>query len=101
MCISRSNETEVLRLRAKVRHVTGLSRHYLGTISDEGSLEAVAEFPRAHWVEIEQGNEGYYLLYLDEGGHCFTNGWYLTLEQAKAQTKSEFDIEEDDWVPVT
>jgi hypothetical protein len=81
--------------------VTGLSRHYLGTISDEGNLEEVAEFPPAYWVEIEEGNEGYYLLYLDETRHCFTNGWYPSLEEAKAQANSEFLIQESDWVPLT
>jgi hypothetical protein len=90
----------MIHLRAKVRLVTGQTRHYIGGINNEGNLEPRGEFPPAHWVEIKQGNEGYYLLYFDEAGKCFTDGWYLTLEQAKAQTKFEFEIDENDWAPV-
>lgn len=84
-----------------MRRVTGLSQHWLGDVDDEGNLRKLAELPAANWVEIRQGNQGYYLLYFDESGAYITDGWHATFEEAKAQAKFEFEIDEDDWRPIT
>src|SRR5262245_38611914 len=89
-----------MRLRAQVRHVTGGTRHFLAHI--EGfDLVRDEEFPAPAFVEIEAVDGAFFLLYLDARGNCQTDGWHQTIEEAKAQAKYEFCIEEDDWVEVT
>jgi hypothetical protein len=55
------------------------------------------ELTPAWSVEIEYRDGGYFLLYFDEAGECFTDTWHPTLEDAKAQARFEFAIQEKDW----
>jgi hypothetical protein len=90
----------MIHLRAKVRRVTGATEHWLGGVDDEGNLKEVAKLPDAHWVELKEGGQGFFLLYFDEAGEYITDGWHVSLEEAKHQAKFEFEINENDWRPV-
>ena len=89
----------MIRIRARVVKITGACRHYQGQLGPEGPIRG-QEFPETHFVEIEQGNEGFYMFYFDKEGECFTDGWYPSLEEAKAQANFEFAISDEDWVTV-
>ena len=85
-----------MRLRARVQHVTGATRHHHAHI-EEGEVRKDDELPTPAAVEIKPADGAFFLLYLDEHGECQTDTWHQTLEQAKAQARHEFGIEEDDW----
>lgn len=85
-----------MKLRAKVRHVSGNTRHARAHLEGdevrEGSL-----FPDAVWAQIEPADDAFYLLYLDADGKPMTDTWHETLGQAKQQAEFEFGIMDDDW----
>jgi hypothetical protein len=86
-----------VNLTAKIKHVTGVTKHYLGTI-ENGAPEPVKELPPPAYVEIQEAESGFFLLYFDSEGNCMTDTWHPTLEDAKEQAKAEFEIDEEDWV---
>lgn len=88
-----------MRLRAKVREITGATKHFEGCI-ESGEARPANELPFASWVEIEYRDGGYFLLYFDEANECITDTWHATLSQAKEQAKWEFAIQEHDWASV-
>jgi hypothetical protein len=77
-----------VRLRAKVRRVTGNTRHLVAG-AEASSLIA--------WVELEPDDGGYFLLYLDASGQSLTDTWHETVEAAREQARFEFEIDDDDW----
>jgi len=85
-----------MRLRARVRRATGATRHYRAHI-EGGEVQKGEELPVPAWVEITPDAGAFLLLYLDERGDCLTDTWHQTLEQAKAQARHEFGIEEEEW----
>jgi hypothetical protein len=89
----------VMRLRARVQHATGGTRHHRAHI-EEGEIRKGEELPVPAWVEIQPADGAFFLLYLDERGEQLTDTWHQTLEQAKAQARHEFGIEGDDWETV-
>jgi len=48
-------------------------------------------------LEIEEDDGAYFLYRLDAKGACIGDTWHQTIEEAKAQAKFEFDIEDADW----
>ena len=84
-------------LRAPVRRVTGATIHSVGTIRDgvPVPLECV---PDPSQVEIVVGDGGFFLFRLDDNGGCLADTWHETLDDAKAQAKFEYDIDDSDWV---
>lgn len=84
-----------MRLRARVRRVTGATRHHLAHI-EEAEVHRDEQLPPPAWLEIQSGDGAYYLLRFDERGECLADTWHQTLEQAKAQY--EFEVGEEDWV---
>ncbi len=85
-----------MRLRARVQHATGATRHHLAHI-EEGEVRKDEELSTPALVEIQPADGAFFLLYLDAHGECLTDTWHQTLEQAKAQARHEFGIGEDDW----
>lgn len=91
-----------MRIRAEVKRVTGATRHYEGRI-EGGVVRVTKRFPAPSFVEImeaEGKGEGFFLLYFDSEGRCITDTWHRTVEDAQAQAKDEFDINEKDWIEV-
>lgn len=77
-----------------MRHATGNTRHL---IHGAESVDVVGKIAS---VEIERGDGGWFLLYLDADGHNVADGWHETLELAKRQATFEFGIDADDWQSV-
>jgi len=88
-----------MKLRARVRRPTGNTEHYQSALEGE-SLVRVAKMPDPVTVEIEEGENGYYLFCLDADGACVADTWHLTVGDAKAQAKFEFEIDEQAWLQV-
>lgn len=82
-------------LRAKVRDVTGNTRHLKATPL-LGAVD-VTKLPDPVTVEIVEQDGAFYLLRLNEKGECLADTWHETIESAKAQAKFEFEIEDGDW----
>jgi len=80
-----------MRLRARVRTITGNTRHHMNG----------AEIPPPAFVEIEPEDDAFYLLYYGETGEALADTWHETLEKAKSQAKHEFEIEDADWEDVS
>lgn len=85
-----------MRLRARVRNVTGATRHYRAHIAQSEVIRDEL-MPAPEWVEIRPADGAFYLLYFSEAGDCLTDTWHQTLAQAKAQAAFEFAIEDADW----
>jgi hypothetical protein len=90
----------MIKLQAKVKRDTGYTRHYLAKI-ENGSVAKGEEFPSPSSVEIEETEDGFFLLYLDSKGACLTDTWYQALKDAKAHAKLQFGIGEEDWIDLT
>ena len=71
-----------LRLRANVTHVTGRTKHSVGSIVDGKPMEG-AQLPAPAWVELSEEDGAYYLLQYNSEGECFADTWHQTLEEAK------------------
>jgi hypothetical protein len=84
-----------MRLRAKVRSVTGKTTHLQG-VPTPGAIE-IAELPDPIVVEVVEQEGAFYLLRLDGGGQCIADTWHETAEAAKAQANFEYGVEEGDW----
>ena len=85
-----------VRLKAKVKRVTGKTRHWLGTIVDGKPVKTQAIPPPA-WVEIVEEDNAFYLLYFAPDGRCTADTWHPTLDEAKRQASFEFEICDQDW----
>ncbi len=88
-----------LRLRARVRQITGRTEHYESAL-ERDSIVRKSRLPNPETVEIQEGDNGYYLFYLDANGACIADTWHLALGDAKAQAKFEFQIDEWEWIEV-
>lgn len=86
-----------MTLRAQVTRTTGRTVHRSGRIED-GKLVPGEVFETPAWVEIEATDEGFFLLSFDAAGRGMTDTWHQTLEQAKAQARFEFEIEDAEWL---
>lgn len=83
-------------LRARVRRITGNTTHRAAHIEGD-AVVADGALPTTEWVQIEPTHEGIFLLYFDAAGAGITDTWHQTTEQAKAQARFEFEIEDADW----
>lgn len=77
---------------------TGKTRHTKGVVTSEGVVPGT-ELPAPSRLMVAQlpGDDGYYLLYLDDQGNEITDTYHESLEDALAQAKWEFDIDPDEW----
>lgn len=85
------------RLRAEVRSERATQSNSPAD-SSKKQANRVPKIPIPDSIEIEQGHDGGYLLihtYLREGP--FIHTWHQTLEEAKAEAKEEFSIQDHDW----
>jgi hypothetical protein len=85
-----------MRLRAAVKLVTGLAKHYSADVVD-GQVVKTDELPAPSWVEIHSEGPYFYLLRLTEDGGCITDTWHQTLDEAMSQAQFEFGLEKGDW----
>ncbi|WP_424631363.1 hypothetical protein [Bradyrhizobium sp. SYSU BS000235] len=85
-----------MRLRAKIRNVTGNTSHLRGGTTAEAFNMTSLPDPRA--VEIVEQEGSFYLLRLDKRDECIADTWHQTVEAAKAQAKFEYEIKEVDWI---
>lgn len=85
-----------MRLTANVRRVTGKTKYYHSTLSEEG-VAGRREIPVPARLEIREGDGGFFVLHLDAEGGCLADDWSPTLDEAKRQAKYAFAIGEDDW----
>lgn len=74
-------------LTARVRRIAGRTVHSAG-----GN-----PVPPPAFVKIDVKPDGIFPLYFDAAGRGITDTWHQTLEEAKAQAKWEFEIDEADW----
>ena len=88
-----------MRLRAKVRNVTGESTNYLGSIVN-GMPVPVRQLPDPAWLEISEEGGAFFLLYLDASAQCFADSWHRTLESAQREAMLGFGVSREDWQPV-
>jgi hypothetical protein len=89
-----------MKLYAKVKKVTGGTKHYIGTIINDQPVP-VEDMPIATWVVIKDDDEsgGFFLFRYDKDGNFGGDTWHLTLDEAKGQGKFEYEIDETDWSP--
>ena len=85
----------MMRLRARIREVTGRIVHLLGA-----TTLGVIRIPDPAEVEVVEQDAACYLLRLDNDGQCIADTWHASVEAAKAQAMFEFGIEESDWKEV-
>jgi len=69
---------------------TGKTRHSIGS--------AKAPVPSSLSIGQMPDDPGYYLLYLDEGGHEITDTYHETLQSALEQASWEFEVPETAWI---
>jgi hypothetical protein len=84
------------RLHATVRRVTGATVHSIGTIRD-GAPVPVVRIPDPTTLEIAEDDGGFFLLRLDGEGVCVADTWHQTLNEAKAQARFEYEVDDGDW----
>ena len=83
-------------LRAKVKRVTGATRHK--AITGPGRIEAV---PTPAYVEIRRRPDGTaFLLHFNEKAECIADTWHMTVDEAKRQAAMDFAVGENDWTEV-
>jgi hypothetical protein len=49
-------------------------------------------------LRIQTEPSGFVMIYMDPRGHYLDDTWHPSLEDAKARARSEFEIEDQDWV---
>ena len=52
-------------------------------------------------VEIEKTSTGYLLTTIDEKGWEFVETWHASVQDAQAEAKDKYGVDEDSWVSVT
>jgi hypothetical protein len=83
-----------MRLKALVRRVSG--QHRVGGIV-EGRIIEKETLPPAAWVVIEEKEAGFFLIRYSNTADFAGDTWHPSIEDAKKQARSEFDIESGDW----
>lgn len=78
-------------MRARVRQATGNVRQLIHGAEPVDVASLIA------WVEIEPGDGGYFLFYVDATGDRLADTWHESEERAKAQARFELAITDDDW----
>jgi hypothetical protein len=75
------------------KEATGKTKHYAG--SDE--------LPVAIKLQIAQyeGDDGFYLFYLDESDEVMTDTYHTTIEGAMEQAEWEYNIKPEEWLHVS
>jgi hypothetical protein len=86
----------MIHLRARVQRKGGGD----GSENEETVSENAAHIPTPDLVEIEQIPNGYLLIHVYLGHTPFVHTWHETLEEAKAEAKSDFLVGEDTWKAV-
>jgi hypothetical protein len=85
-------------LVAPVKNVTGYTRHYVARLEDDVPIKQ-SLIPPPVRIEIhdQPPDEGYLLLRFGRDGECQADTWHLTLAEAKAQARAEYDVLDEDW----
>jgi hypothetical protein len=86
-----------MMLEATVRRITGRTIHRQAEIVSGRLVAGEQSSPPAR-VRIEPTDGGFLLLYLNASGECLADTWHVSVTNAKAQAKFEFEIDESDWV---
>jgi hypothetical protein len=71
---------------------TGRTRHFIGNQS--------APTPSSLVIAQEEGDPGFYLLYLDGAGQPITDTYHDSLSKAMEQAQWEFSVGPDEWRPL-
>src|SRR5262245_56636626 len=85
-----------MKLKAHVRGHSGRTVHSVGTIAD-GKQIPLGNMQPAVCVELDQVDEHFFLYRFDQAGESVGDTRHETLNEAKAQAKFEFGIQESDW----
>jgi hypothetical protein len=83
-----------MRLKAKVKKITGASQH--STSSDSGLVPT----PDPAWLEISSDESGTFLIHFNADGQSIADTWHLTVDEAKSQAEFEFEIQDSDWTVI-
>jgi hypothetical protein len=69
----------------------GKTKHYYG-------LERVpVPLPVSLAISKYEGDDGFYLLYLDDNGNDLTDTYHLSIDKALLQAEWEFGVKSDEW----
>ena len=77
------------KLRARVRTVTGSTKHFVFPNK---------RIPPPDAIEIVEGDGGWYLFHLNAQGTVIADTHHRSLEEAKRQAAFEFALSEQDWI---
>jgi len=61
-------------------------------------LEAKVKRVTGNTVRIQTEPSGFVMIHMDQRGNYVNDTWHPSLEDAKAQARSEFEVEDQDWV---
>jgi hypothetical protein len=85
-----------VHLHAAVKSRHSLVRHAVAQQDSTGKL-MTSNLPFATSLVIEPGENGVLLLRYNAAGEFCGDTWHLTVEEAKAQAKFEFEVESTVW----
>jgi len=85
-----------MKFKAEVNKVIGKTKHSIGNIID-GEPKEMAKLPDARWLEIEEGDGGFFLYHYNDSGICISDTWHLSIDAAMKQAEFEFQIKKTDW----
>ena len=83
-----------MTLKAYVRRLSG--RHGIGALV-EGRVIEKEKLPPAAWVVIDEKEDGIFLIRYSDTADFAGDTWHASIEDAKKQARSEFEIESGDW----
>lgn len=77
----------------------GRTDHLVGRL-ENGRPVREDKLPLAERVEIEETDEGVYLLRFDRLGQSAGDTWHQSVAEARRQATFEFGLQDDDWRPI-
>lgn len=88
-----------MKLKAEIGDNAGKTKHSFGYIDADEPIEE-GKLPSAKWLEIVEGDSGFYLYHYTANGECISDTWHSSVNEAMAQAEFEFQIKEIDWYEI-
>jgi hypothetical protein len=90
-------KSTALKIRARVKQCTGATAHFEGELHDDEVVQTRRYDPAAV-AEIQQTENGFFLVRFTATGDFAGDTWHATLDEAKEQATFEFELDEEGWV---